>query len=278
MKLEENVPALNTGAEHESISNTHEDLVAPNSEIANIMPSQPNQSGFTGTGLAQATPAATNLTELLQNGSYGRLRWDRFSRRILITRHGLDEILTNPHVVDIQNQLATQLQLKPRKRDLEDAIELAAYSNQFDSAQDWLAALPSWDGVPRIDQFLPTYLKTKSGQYETSVSRYWWTAMVSRILDPGCKADMVPVLVGPQGTFKTTALNLIAPLPGFCIDVNLTENGMRLGVKLVGKSLVIWEELRGIRGRVDADEVKTFITQRYFEIFHVTCSPFLLHS
>jgi putative DNA primase/helicase len=34
----------------------------------------------------------------------------------------------------------------------------------------------------------------------------------------------------------------------------------------MGKILIAWEELRGVGGRRDADEVKTFITNRYVEI------------
>lgn len=235
-------------------------------ELANITPSQPSQSGSNGTVLPAAAPIATTLTEYLQTRVFGRIRWDSFSRRIVIEHGGKTEPKVNHHVVAMLDEIARHVKTKPRKSELEDAIERAAHLDSFDSAQDWLAALPTWDGVPRIEQFLPTYLKTKNGRYEKAVGRYWWTAMVARIQIPGCKADMVPVLVSDKGYYKSDLLDLMPPSPEWRTDAALTESRANIGMKLIGKTLLTWEGMRGIKGRVDADEVKAFITSKYFEV------------
>lgn len=90
--------------------------------------------------------------------------------------------------------------------------------------------------------------------------------MVARILKPGCKADMVPVLVGGQGAGKSEILKMMAPTPYHCVEACLTDPSSKLAHKTIGKTLVVWEELRGISGRIDADNVKTFITSDYMEL------------
>lgn len=61
-----------------------------------------------------------------------------------------------------------------------------------------------WDGVERVERFLESYAGAEAGDYSRAVSRYMWTAMAARLLNPGAKCDMVPVLVGGQGTGKST--------------------------------------------------------------------------
>ena len=130
--------------------------------------------------------------------------------------------------------------------------------------------LPKWDGKERVKRFLLDYLGTGSSPYFEVVGLYLWTAMAARILEPGCHVDMVPVIVGRQGLGKTTFLRVIAPNPAYCVEACLTDSPSQLARKVLGKSVVVWEELAGIKGRVDADRVKTFITNPYVELSSFT--------
>lgn len=202
----------------------------------------------------------------LNSGQLGLIRWDEFLGRQMITR--------NENQVPLDREIITQLigefeKLGFRRVNrsvFEEAVYAVAKSNRFDGAQEWLDQLPAWDGVQRIERFLPDYLGTRSGRYEFAVGRYLWTAMVGRILVPGCKADMVPVLIGMQGFLKSSVLTAIAPTPDHCGEACLTSHSTELVRKVVGKTLVVWEEMRGITGKSDADDVKTFITIPYLEM------------
>lgn len=207
-----------------------------------------------------------NLTAALETGLLGVFRWDEFVHTEVLEKDGILTELERGHISELMVECQQRGFANISRRSFEEAVHLAAKKNPFDSAQEWLNGLPSWDGTPRIDRFLPDYLRTPDQPYERAVGEYWWTAMAARIFEPGYKVDMVPVLVGKQGSRKTTLLESIAPTLKHYGDVRLTERSVELALKVMGKIVVAWEELRGVGGRRDADEVKTFITNRYLDL------------
>lgn len=146
-----------------------------------------------------------------------------------------------------------------------DAIEHVAEERKIDSAQLWLSRIPAWDGVPRIERFLPRYLGAEDRPYTRAVSLYMMTALVARIMEPGCKADMVPVLVGAQGIGKSSAVMALLPDPQFYAEINLgnmhdADQSRLLRGKLIGEIA----ELRGLATR-DAESIKAWIVKQYEE-------------
>lgn len=222
-------------------------------------------SGGRGRGSRQpADPHA--LIDALRTGQFGRLQWDQFARRSYRHRDGRRVGLDKVEITRLLSDTAGSGFAAIKRRDLEDAVALVAHDDPFDSMQEWLQQLPDWDGVTRISNFLPDYLGTKRTKFTDAVGRYLWTAMVARILQPSCKVDMVPVLVGAQGEGKTEILKLLAPTPDCWAEVRLSDPSVRLLRKTTGRTMLVWEELRGIRGSVDADEVKTFITNDHIDM------------
>lgn len=206
------------------------------------------------------------LVSALKSGQFGRIQWDDFARKIFRERSGHRVELDKVEVTRLLTEMAAAGLAYIKRRDLEDAVDLVAHDDLFDSMQEWLCQLPAWDGVSRIPTFLPDYLGTKRTNFTNAVGRYLWTAMVARILYPGCKADMVPVLVSAQGDGKTETLKLLAPRAACWAEARLSDPSVRLLRKTIGRTLLVWEELRGIRGSVDADEVKTFITNDHIDV------------
>jgi predicted P-loop ATPase len=140
-----------------------------------------------------------------------------------------------------------------------ESVNLTAQYNNIDTAQTWIKSL-KWDGVARIEKFLPNYLGTVDTAYTNAVSLYMWTAMAGRVMSLGCKVDMIPVLMGSQGAGKSEAIKALVPSETFYAEFDLKTKDddqarMMRGV-LVGEIA----ELNGLRGR-DSEAVKAFITR-----------------
>ncbi|NYT45127.1 hypothetical protein H0A64_09865 [Alcaligenaceae bacterium] len=151
---------------------------------------------------------------------------------------------------------------KPIGRELiRDVVLLVAYDNTFDTAIDWLGGL-AWDGVPRVDSFLTTYFGAEDSPYTRAVSQYMWSALAGRVMAPGCKADMAPILVGKQGTGKSSAVEAIAPDSEYFTEISFSEKDEDLSRRMRGRLVAELGELRGLHTR-EQEAIKAFITKTH---------------
>lgn len=74
--------------------------------------------------------------------------------------------------------------------------------------KDYLQRL-SWDRKERLDNWLSVYCGVEDTAYVREVARRWLIAAVARVMDPGCKVDVILVLEGPQGTGKSSILKAL---------------------------------------------------------------------
>jgi predicted P-loop ATPase len=80
----------------------------------------------------------------------------------------------------------------------------------YHPVRDWLENL-RWDGVSRLETWLSRYLGTPQDPYHAQVGKWFLMTMCRRVFEPGCRADYMLVLEGPQGIEKST---LLATLTG----------------------------------------------------------------
>lgn len=149
----------------------------------------------------------------------------------------------------------------PSKDATRDAVLLVAERNAFDSAQVWLGRL-EWDGVPRIEGFMSTHMGAEDSPYTRAVGRYIWTALAGRVLEPGCKADMAPILVGRQGARKSSGVAAMAPDPQFFTEISFGEKEDDLSRKMRGRLVAELAELKGLHTR-DSEAIKAWMTKQF---------------
>lgn len=178
-------------------------------------------------------PAGSGLWQTFTDADYARLR-------IKMEQHGF---------MPIGREL------------IRDVVMLVADEQPFDSAIIWLDGL-EWDGVPRIETFYHTHFGTADTPYTRAVSMYMWTALAGRVLEPGIKADMVPILVGPQGCGKSSGVEALSPDPMFFTEISFAEKDDDLARKMRGRLLAEIGELRGLNTK-ELESIKAFVTRTH---------------
>lgn len=138
------------------------------------------------------------------------------------------------------------------------AVEAVAKDATFHPVRDYLGGL-QWDHIKRIDNFAASHFGAEATPYHAAVARCMFVAAVARIMEPGCKADHVPILEGPQGALKSTAIEKLFS-PWFTDD--LAELGTKdAAMQARGAWGIEIAELSSMT-RGEVERVKAFITRR----------------
>ena len=164
----------------------------------------------------------------------------------------------------LQNWLQAQGLRQVTSRTVDDAVATLMHEHAYHPVRDWLLGL-HWDRVPRLDTWLSTYLGTIQDLYHAGVGRFWLMTMCRRVHSPGCRADYMPVLEGPQGQEKSTALATLAGPPEWFSD-SLPDIGAKdASEHLVGRWLVEISEMDRF-DRAESAAMKAIVsrsTERY---------------
>jgi putative DNA primase/helicase len=142
--------------------------------------------------------------------------------------------------------------------------------------QDYLKSL-QWDEIKRLDTLLIDYLGAKDTAYTRAVMRKSLTAAVARAMEPGCKYDYMPILVGPQGIGKSTFLRYLGRQ--WFSDSLQTFEGKEASEMIQGIWINEIGELSGFN-RSETNAVKQFLSKTedvYREPFGKRTNPYPRH-
>lgn len=226
-------------------------------QVSTVLPA------FTKAQNGRVKPGKANLIKALRApAACGfRIQFDTFRGEILLAEQGATE--WRPLREEDYTQLSLNLErwgFGDLSRDARrEGVQFVAAENKSDSAQDWLNGL-QWDGVPRVETFAQNYLGADDTAYHRAVGMYMWTALAGRVLAPGVKADMVPILVGEQGCGKTTAVEAICPSKEHFVTLDLAAGDAEIARLMRGKLVCELGELKGLSSK-DAEHVKAFISK-----------------
>ena len=158
------------------------------------------------------------------------------------------------------------------KATVQDAIQLRAEQDRYHPVREYLSGL-KWDGKPRVDTWLSYYLgveaepgtpdeeAVRKRQYASKIGRLFLIALIARQFQPGCKADYMLILEGPQGAMKSSACRALA---GEWFSDNLPDlsrgDAVRLSMHLRGKWLIEIAEMSSFNA-AESHTLKEFLTQ-----------------
>lgn len=142
-----------------------------------------------------------------------------------------------------------------------NAVAKIADDRRYHPIRDYMNALPPWDGIPRVDRLLCTTLGAEDSPYVHAVTRKTLCAAIARIMVPGTKFDTILVMIGPQGTGKSTLISRLG-MKWFNDSLMLTDTKDRTAPeKLQGYWIHEISELAGLR-KGDQETMKGFLSRQ----------------
>jgi predicted P-loop ATPase len=192
-----------------------------------------------------------------------RVAFDQFRDETMMAPVGTDDWrpLQDADYTELRILLERR-DFKPVSKDMaRDAVEHATKNARFDSAIMWLSDL-KWDGVKRIDTFWSAYFGADDTAYSRAVARYTWSALAGRVMDPGVKADMMPILVGRQGAGKSSGVAAMVPSPDHFFEADISSKEDDLARRMRGRLIAEVGELRGLQSR-EIEHIKALLTRTH---------------
>ena len=243
-----------------AVSTARGKLVKEEAKAARPAPELPSEwlaganivRGDTGKALPVVANAIIGVRALYPD----RFAFDEMLRTTVF--RGLRTPITDNDAVLVQERIQHEGLKRMGKDTVQDAIEVVARENAFHPVRQYLEGLV-WDGTERVAFLFPKYFGALNGPYERIIGEMFLISMVARIFVPGCKADHMPVIEGPQGALKSTACRILGG-QWYADDMpDLADGGKDVKQYIRGKWLIEISEMHAM-SRADNTLLKTFIS------------------
>lgn len=140
---------------------------------------------------------------------------------------------------------------------IDDAFAIEVEHRKFHPICDYLNSL-KWDGKSRVDTLLIDYFGCDDTPFTRAAIRKSLCAAVARVFRPGTKYDMVLILVGPQGTYKSTFIKKLGVK--WFSDTLTTVQGKEAYEQLQGAWIIEMAELSALK-KSEVEPIKQFISK-----------------
>lgn len=210
---------------------------------------------------------ATNINLILQNdrvlkGCYSLNAFD-FRRYMLkstpwrkMLNVNLPEPMRDVDYSGLRNYIECVYGISSSQK-IDDAFAIDVEKRKFHPIQEYLTTA-EWDGEKRVDTLLIDYFGCEDTPYIRASIRKSLCAAVARVFEPGTKFDMVLILVGEQGTYKSTFLKKLGQ--NWFSDTFTTVQGKEAYEQLQGAWIIEMAELSALK-KSEVEAVKQFISK-----------------
>ena len=190
------------------------------------------------------------------------VRYNEFTTQHLLQYDGLPEVvLDDAACTKLWLEIDDTFHFRPALDFFTKVMMNEARKNPFHPVREFLDSL-EWDGVKRLDDWLIKYAEASDNDYVRAIGKIVMVAACRRIRTPGCKFDELMILESPQGTNKSTFLNLLAMEDAwFTDDLPLTAESKEVIERTAGKWIVEAAELSGMK-KNDIETLKSFLSRK----------------
>lgn len=182
-----------------------------------------------------------------KNYVFGTLPWRRIDK---------PEPMKNVDYSGIRNYIEVIYGIVGTQK-IEDSLILEFEKNHYHPVRNYLNSL-EWDHKERVSTLFIDYMGTKDTLYSREAARKAMVGSVARIFIPGVKYDLVPTLVGAQGTGKSTLIKKLGQ--DWFSDTFMTVSGKESLEQIQGKWLIEIAELSGFR-KAEVETIKHFLSK-----------------
>jgi hypothetical protein len=116
----------------------------------------------------------------------------------------------------------------------------------------------TWDGKPRLDSWLQRLWGVEDTPFTREITAKWLIGACARMDKPGTKLDWMPIVVGPQGTGKTSMPGLL--FKGSSMTLYGEHNDKDLHMLLHSSLCVGFDELDSFSKR-ESSNLKAMVTR-----------------
>lgn len=135
-------------------------------------------------------------------------------------------------------------------------IQALAKQNQRSPFLDWIKSL-HWDRQPRLNKWLADYWGVPSTPFAEEIAAKWLISACARLDKPGTKVDWIFIVIGPQGTGKTSMPSVM--FNGNSLTLYGESNDKDLHMKIHSALVIGFDELDSF-GKKESSFLKAMIS------------------
>ncbi len=209
--------------------------------------------------------SANNLNIIFQNDQYlkGSFRLNVFDNKRYVVKslpwrkvEGV-ELFRDIDYSGVRNYIECVYGIASNQK-IDDTLSLEFEKHKFHPIVDYISGLV-WDGENRIDNLLIDYFGAEDNIYSRAAIRKTLCAAVARVFEPGIKFDTALILVGEQGTYKSTFVKKLGK--DWFSDTFTTVQGKEAFEQIQGAWLIEIAELSGLK-KAEVEVIKHYISKR----------------
>ena len=143
---------------------------------------------------------------------------------------------------------------------VKSGVELFLSQRFIDPCAEHIKAV-KWDGKRRIHKFFTSFFPCKGEEeYLHRCGTFFWRSYVYRVLEPGVKCDEIVVLVGPEGTRKTSIVGAVGETYTYYCGEEGAFNSRDCLLNMHRSTIVELEEMTAFKN-CDPNTVKGYLSR-----------------